>query len=268
MPLACETPTSIGRFVLAYLRTNLAAALEYRLAFAAQVVGMLISDFMWLGFWVVFFHRFDLSDTWTIRQQCTLWAVGAAGFGLSTAVFGNQGRLGDLIVRGRLDAYAALPKPVLLHALVARMEPTAWGDLLFSLTVLALFVQPDGVGWAAFAIAVVASAAVKLAVNVVWQSLAFWLGPVDGLATMAYTAVLHFSTHPPVLFRGAVLVLLYTLLPAGLISWLPVAFVLEPRLDWIVLEVLSASLALLIAVGVFRRGMRRYQSSGLMTAGS
>ena len=69
--------------------------------------------------------------------------------------------------------------------------------------------------------------AVFLAFNITWQSLAFWLGNAEGLASQMWQALLTFATYPPPLFRGLVKGLLFTALPAAFISHVPVQLLRE-----------------------------------------
>src|SRR5687767_3356866 len=120
------------RFVFHYVVANLLAALEYRAAFFSQVVGMIINDAMWVTFWWIYFTRFDvLSGGWRVQAVLALWAIVAVAFGLCAGIFGNCIALAEIISKGKLDYYLALPKNVLLHVLVSRMDTTAWGDLVF-----------------------------------------------------------------------------------------------------------------------------------------
>src|SRR4051812_42391513 len=95
-------------FVLTYMRINLLAALEYRLAFLVQAVGMLLNDAVFAIFWVMYFARFAEVGGWGVRELGLLWAVGATSIGLSAALFGNCTRVPTIIVQGQLDYYLGL----------------------------------------------------------------------------------------------------------------------------------------------------------------
>ncbi len=254
-----------ARFFGHYVQANFLIALEYRATFISQIAGMAINDSMWVTFWWIYFTRFPvLSGGWGIADVLGLWAVAAVGFGLCVACCGNALRLAAMISQGDLDYYLALPKNVLMHVLVSRMEVNGWGDVLFGTGVFILFLHPSPARIGLFLILAVCSAVIFLAFNILWQSLSFWLGNAEGLATQMWNALLTFTTYPSSLFQGLVRVLLFTVLPAGFLSYIPVQLLRQFDPAWFAAEVAVAGGVLVVAVWVFYRGLRRYESGNLL----
>src|SRR5215216_6553842 len=112
---------SYSRFLLAYIRLNLSAAMEYRVSFIAQTLGMMLNDAVFFIFWAIYFARFSNVAGWEMRDVALIWAVAATAIGLGVALLGNCTRLATLVVQGQLDYYLALPKAPLPHVLVSRM---------------------------------------------------------------------------------------------------------------------------------------------------
>ena len=46
-------------FLMALWKANLLAAMEYRVAFISQVVGMMLNNAIYFIFWIIFFDRFQ-----------------------------------------------------------------------------------------------------------------------------------------------------------------------------------------------------------------
>jgi ABC-2 type transport system permease protein len=255
---------AFGRFVWGYIGANVQGALEYRLSFFSQVFAMLINDIMWLTFWIAYFDRFELVAGWGRNEIVTLWAVVAVGFGLGTALCGNMARLAGIIVRGQLDLYLALPKPVLPHVLISRMDLSAPGDIIFGALVFWLLVQPSPAQWLLFAVCMITTAAIIVAFSVISQSLAFWLGNAEGLAQQLLNALLSFSTYPTVIFQGVVRLALFTIIPAGFVAYVPVQLLRD--FSWPLFGgLLLFSIGILFtAWWVFRAGLRRYESGNLV----
>jgi ABC-2 type transport system permease protein len=246
---------------------NLLAALEYRAAFFSQVVGMIINDAMWVTFWWIYFTRFDvLSGGWRVQDVLALWAIVAVAFGLCAGIFGNCIALAEIISKGKLDYYLALPKNVLLHVLVSRMDTTAWGDLVFGVGLFLVVLQPSPGQVALFLYLSLCAAVLLLGFNILWQSLAFWLGNAEGLGTQMWQALLSFATYPPALFSGMVKALLFTLLPAAFLSHIPVEMLRDPNLATLLVEAAVAFGVLLLSILVFYRGLRRYESGNMVVA--
>lgn len=248
----------------AYTRLNFNAQLEYRGAFIWQVAAMFINDGVWVIFWVLFFSRFPVLRGWTAQDVITLWALAAAGFGLSHAIYGNALHLAGLIVQGQLDVWMLYPRALLPHMLLGRMGVTAWGDLLFGLVVYVAFVRPDLPHLLLFLMLVCSVALLFLGFCVLAGSLSFFLGNGASLAEQWRIALITFSTYPSILFEGGVKLLLFTLMPAGFISALPIAALRNLSLADAALALAGSLAVTLVGVLAFAFGLRRYQSGNLM----
>ena len=252
------------RLTWRYLRHNLMSAMAYRGAFILQTFGMLLNDLMLLVFWTLLFQRFPLLNGWDLSGVMTIYAVSAAGFGLTVVVCGNVTRVAGIIASGDLDYYLALPADPLLHLLSSRMDMPGWGDILFGV-VLYVVVVPGG--WQTlplFVLLVVLIAVIFCGVGVLAGSLAFWLGQAQDLALQWFNATLSFSLYPVDFFPGLVRVFLYTLLPSAFIGSVPARLLLD--FGWQQLALMaafSAGLALL-ARWIFYLGLRRYESGNLV----
>jgi ABC-2 type transport system permease protein len=134
------------------------------------------------------------------------------------------------------------------------------GDFTYGLISFALAGQytPDAI--ARFALGTLLSMIVFLSFLILVQSLAFWLGNTPLLTMQVTNALLTFSLYPITLFDGTAKFLLFTILPAAFIGAVPAEFV--RAFTWTTLaQLLTAALVLLIlAVLVFQRGLRRYES--------
>jgi ABC-2 type transport system permease protein len=111
-----------------------------------------------------------------------------------------------------------------------------------------------------FLLATLLAATVFAAFLILIQSLTFWLGIMSNLSALALNAVLTFGIYPITLFDNYARLILFTLIPAALMGALPAEFV--RTFTWQTLaEMLAGAIAfLLIAVAVFRLGLKRYES--------
>lgn len=248
------------RFLLALWKAGLIGAMEYRAAFITQVVGMMLNNAVYFLFWVIFFNRFEQVRGWELRDMFLLFGVVAAGFGLAAFLFGNALSLAEVIRSGRLDYYLTLPRPVLLHALASRSITSGLGDALYGLISFLLAGDLTFGAMGRFLLGVVISLSIFLSFLVVVQSLAFWLGSAQLLSNQALNAVLTFSLYPITLFDGTAKFVLFTLVPAAFIGALPAEFVRAFTWDRLGLLAAGALVFLGLALSVFYRGLRRYES--------
>lgn len=247
-----------------YLRFNLRAQMAYRGAFLLQIGAMFLNDLAWVAFWVIFFERFPVLRGWQIQDVITLWAVAATGFGLAHALFGNARNLATLISEGALDGWMLYPRALLPHLLLGQMSATAWGDILFGIVVYLVAVRPDPARLLLFLVLVLFVATTILGFTILVNSLAFFFGRAATVADQLTAAMVTFSTYPSVLFDRSVRILLYTLIPAGFVSYLPVDALRSLSLRAATFTLAGALLFLALGSGLFYLGLRRYESGNLM----
>lgn len=249
---------------IAYVRLNWNAHMEYRGAFVSQLLAMLLNNLMWVAFWGLFFTRFPVLRGWSVQDVVTLWAIAAAGFGLAHAIYGNALQLAKLIAQGQLDVWMLYPRMLLPHLLLGHMNATSWGDLLFGYGVYLGFVHPDIVHFVWFIGLTTSVAALFVGFSVLTGSLSFYMGNASALSDQWRMAMLTFSTYPGTLFDGAIKLLLYSFIPAGFVTYLPVEALRS--LSWVhaIGSVMGSVTILRIGIGVFYHGLRRYESGNLI----
>lgn len=251
-------------YIPAYWKFNLAMALEYKASFLSQVLAMALNDGLWVIFWSLFFHKFPSVAGWGLADVMTVWALVATSFGLANVLGGNLQRIPAMVAAGQLDFYLSLPKPVLPHLLVSRMSTFAWGDVIFGVIVFAAVVARSWLHVVAFVLAVLLSAIVMTGFAVMASSLVFFFGQAEQASRMAGEAMLTFSLYPQGIYGKWVRAVLYSVIPAALISAVPATFVRE--LSWLHLGYLALAAAVFGTLGwtAFYAGLRRYESGNLM----
>jgi ABC-2 type transport system permease protein len=248
------------RFLFALWKANLIAAMEYRGAFLSQVVGMALNNAIYFCFWVLFFERFPAVRGWGVREMLVLFGVAAGGFGLAVYLFGNALRLAEVIAGGRLDYYLSLPRPALLHALASRSVASGLGDFLYGCLSFAL-AGPGSAGEVLrFGLGVVCAGAVFLGFVVLVQSLAFWMGHAGLVGAQAVNALISFALYPLDLFDGTAKLVLFTVLPAAFMGAVPAQFARSFTWEGLAQLTGAALVFLLLALAIFHRGLRRYES--------
>jgi ABC-2 type transport system permease protein len=119
---------------------------------------------------------------------------------------------------------------------------------------------------AAFFVLTLISVASIAAFVTMAHSLAFFATRADTLAGSAVNALITFVCYPPVLFGGWSKVLLFAVVPAGFVTWLPAQLVRTwswSEAGWLLL---GSSLLWAVAALVWRTGLSRYESGNLTQA--
>jgi viologen exporter family transport system permease protein len=248
------------RFARALTATNLRASFALRGAFWLQMVLMIVNDAAFFAMWWILFARYQEIGGWHLEDMMTVYGVVAPGYGLAVVFGAGARQLARAIVDGQLDSRLTQPKPVLLHAVASSSTASGWGDVLAGAGMLALSGRLDLEHAPFIALAIAVSAVTFIASAVIFQSLAFWMGDVEQLARQLWELTLNFSLYPQPLFAGGLSFVLYTLLPAGFVGFLPVEIVRSPSLHACVYALAGALLWWALALAVFAAGLRRYES--------
>jgi ABC-2 type transport system permease protein len=221
---------------------------------------MILNDIFWVGFWCIYFTRFPVVHGWHLNDIITVWALAATGFGIALGIFGNVFMIAGMVARGEVDFYLTLPRNVLLHMLVSRMGISAWGDMIFGSLVYIGFVHPNLIQFVMFLGLAVLAGLVIVSASVIVESLSSYTGGAEGLASQYTNALISFSTYPMGIFDGAAKVMLYTLIPAAFISYVPVLVLRRFDCRLLIIEIAAASFISILAWYLFHLGLRRYES--------
>lgn len=247
-------------FTRALVATNLKATLALRGAFVIQVVFMALNNVTFFVFWWALMGHVTTLRGWRLGDIQLLFGMVAASFGLTVTLAGGVRHLGRFIEEGVLDTLLTHPKSVLVQALGMRAQPSGCGDFLSGLLFIALSGQ---ISWRTVpyvALVTVASALIFVACGVVFFSLAFWLGRTETVAAQLWELLVTFSLYPEPLFGSTLRFILFTILPAGFVGYLPVRILHAPSLAHVAVLATVAIAYVSLAVLLFDRGLRRYAS--------
>lgn len=213
---------------------------------------------MFLALWWIFFSQFEEIGGWHFHDMAILMAIGMGSYGLMQICFGKARELALVITRGDLDALMTQPKSLLLHLIGSHSLTRGWGHLSTSLLLIILGGMVSILPLVLLGI--VCGCLVMASFTIIVQSLAFWLGPIDSLSRKYCDALLLFSFYPTKMFPGFLQVILFTVIPAGIVGNLPLEMV--HGFTWSKLLVLLTATCSLIGISfiVFYQGLKRYES--------
>lgn len=257
---------SWARLARAYFSCNLQAAMEYRANFLLQVFGMMLNNASFVVFWKVLIGKAGTVAGYGFADVMFFWALSSAGFGLAFIVFGNVRFIGKAIVTGELDLWLLQPRDALLSASMSRMVVSAWGDLFYGLILMALTQGADPLRWLLFLALTAANAIIFAASLSIFESLSFFLGNARGVADAGFELLLSTSLYPDRIFGHEVRWILYSLIPAGFMVFIPLkAFrALSPL--WAAASFGAAVGYGILAWLIFQLGLKRYESGNMMGA--
>ena len=233
--------------------------------FLTNITFMILNNASFIIQWIVLYSIKDNVGGYTLKQVLLLWGLAAGTFGISRFFFKNAFSLADTINNGKLDSYLVQPKNVLISAITSNVEASAIGDLIYGYIMLVVFGIniPNFIMFTFFS---VMGGFVLTAIAVILGSLSFWFNKTDVIADVGNSLVTNFATYPDGIFKGVAKVLLYTLIPVGLINYLPIKIITEFNLPLLLIVSTGMIFIILLAFLVFYKGLKRYSSSNLMIA--
>jgi len=231
-----------------------------REAFFVESALMLANNLIFFVMWRIFFLQFPDVAGWNFQDMLTLTAVGMGGYGLSQIWGGGTKNLSRMILNGDLDPLMTQPKNLLLHVVGSKVLSKGWGHLMAGFILIPLGGIASVYTLPLILLSMVSGGLVFTAVHVMVHSLAFWMGPMEGLAKKYCDALFLFALYPTNIYSGLLQLVMFTLIPAGVITYLPVELV--RHFSWALFLALAGSTIAFVAAAcwVFYAGLKRYAS--------
>lgn len=248
-----------------YFIFNLKACMEYRAAFIGQFFAVFINNGTFLIFWYLVYGKVDGDINGYVFDDVTLlWGVIAASFGLSEVLFGNSNRLSSIIYKGELDTYILQPKPILPNIVCSRMVMLGWGDILYGLFIMLFSFGLDPVRIPLFLLFSFTGALVFTAFRILIHSLTFFIGNNEVLSMTLENIIITLGVYPASIFRGAIMILLYTILPVTFMVYIPVEILNVFNLKSLLFVLFGDTLFILVSLFIFYSGLKRYESGNMI----
>ncbi|OLR26829.1 ABC transporter permease [Bacillus cereus] len=244
---------------------NLSSNLEYRFNFILQSSFMILNNFIYIIFWLIFFNSFQQINGWGMSDMYLLTSVVTTGYGLAMIFCGNAPNVANIISMGKLDTYLLLPKNVFFHILFSKMSTKAIGDLIFGISILGLSGINDLSSICIWIVSVFFVSIIFVFFHALFGTLAFWIGKANLIQEQSNSALLAFSLYPQTIFDKFGKLLMFTILPAGMVGMVPVELIKSFNLTSFFLLVGFSIFIALVCIFMFYRGLKKYESSNIFT---
>jgi len=258
-------------FALYAIKKNIVSSAELRTSFLMNVIGMTINNTAFIFLWIFFVQSVGVINGWTGADIVGLQGFTALSFGIVFSIAMGIRKLPDYVASGAFDRFMLSPKNLLLRVATAAFSPSAVGDVVFGLTCLIIYAVLLHAGLLQIFLGillVLCSAIVFLASAIIIYSTSFYFVDSHNVSTGLFEIFL-----TPALFHGGafqgVTRFVYTfLIPSLLVGTLPVEIVRDVLFPGVLLVALLTMIWLLLAIVIFNKAVRRYESSNFMTFGN
>lgn len=253
------------KLVFICFKYNIIRAIDNRVSFIAQVLGMILNNGIMIIQWIVLFSLKDNIGGYGFKDVLIMWALASSAYGVAHALFNNSFVLSKLIINGKLDAFLVQPKNTLVYLSASSSSVSAIGDILYGLLIM-IFIRASLVNFLLFIFLTLIGGIIMAAVAIIWHSLTFYLNNADDFADIMNSNMVNIATYPEGIFSKETRWLFYTLLPVGFTVYLPIQLLKVWNPILFIILILFTILICIIAYIIFYKGLKKYSSSNLMSA--
>ena len=253
--------------------TWIRVSMAYRASFVMLTLGQFLITLLDFVAIVIMFASVDALGGFGLAEIAFLYGASSLSLGLADLVLGNIERLGTKIRLGTLDAMMVRPVPLFAQVCADEFALRRLGRISQALGVLVVSLAVVEVDWsparvAMIVVMLVAGTGIFLALFTLGATFQFWT--TDGSeAANAFTYGGNTITQYPLTIYPAELVKALTfVIPVAMVNWYPALYVLgrgDPFGFPAALQFSSpvaATVLGLLAAAAWRRGVRRYRSTG------
>lgn len=266
--------TSVSRRVFSELRvarlvwfTNVRAAMENRVAFVMQIVGMMVNDLAFVVVWMLFFQAVGTVNGWGGWESIGLLGFGTVSFGLAFGFAGGTTRLPSYVEDSSLDSFLLSPRNVLWRMVTSKFDMAAFGDVLFGILLLSVFAIKMQLSPGAVALmigCILPAGLITLSMNLIAGCIAFYFQDAQGMAFSLFKTFMTPTLYPAGLFPGPAKLFFIFVIPSLVVGGLPVQAVAERSISLFLLVWVLAVFWVLMGIGVFYFSLRRYESGNAL----
>lgn len=233
--------------------------------FLTNIIFMILNNASFIIEWIILYSLRENVGGYSFKQVLLLWGIASGTYGFTHFFFKKSYDLSETINNGKLDSFLIQPKNVLISCISSDVEVSALGDLLYGY--IMLFVYGFTISrFLLFSLFIILGGIMLTSISVILSSLSFWFNKSDIIADTGNSLMTNFATYPEGIFKGLAKVLLFTIIPVGMVNYIPVRILTTFSLPLLTLVVGVTIVTSLFAFLIFYQGLKRYSSSNLMVA--
>ncbi len=253
------------KLIFLSMKYNLAREMTNKVTFLTNIIFMILNNACFLVEWIIFYSLKDNIGGYVLKDVILLWGLASGTYAICFIFFGGVVELPKLIMEGKIDSHLVQPKNILISILSSKTKVSAIGDLIYSY--ILLFIYGFNIkNLVLYTLFFIIGCIIITSIGTIFGSLAFYITKADTLSNTIMNMMLNFATYPDGIFKGAIRILFYTIIPIGFSIYLPL-YILR---DFNIISLIGIIIFTLFVVGItfviFNKGLKRYSSSNLMSA--
>jgi ABC-2 type transport system permease protein len=248
---------------------QLKAILEYQADFFIMIIAAVLTQLLGIVFlWVVYMRIPDING-WVFWEVVFMYAMIYMTEGFGSLFFEGTWRLGGLVNRGELDVYLLRPVSPVLQVITTGVGMNGIGNIVVGGIMVWQALTRMDLEWTAAKIAIAAllfvtAVAIRVSINLAANTTAFWIKNAGNAFPLMIHNISEFAKYPITIFSLGVQLLVGIAVPFAFISYFPANTLFEKTdASWYwLLSPVAAVYCAAAAYGLFRLGLRKYESVG------
>jgi ABC-2 type transport system permease protein len=257
------------KLLVLYLAQYAKVRLAYKADFFIAIFSSMTATVLGFGFMLVLFSKIPRLQDWSFYEVLFLYGFSLIPLGFFNVISWNLYEFGDLyIIQGRFDRVLLRPVDTLFQILFEKFRLESLQEVLTGTVVVAISARRLGLPWQMadyfwFALMVASGAVIYVSVFLLLTSVSFWFEDRVGIVPPVFN-MLTFGRYPLTIYNVFLQFLLSWIIPFAFASFYPTTHFLrrEAFTPFFRLVPLVAASFFLLALTVWRRGVRNYSSTG------
>ena len=245
--------------------------MQSKVDFLMGLFGFFFTQIAGILFLYLVFEQIPTLQGWTLEQLIFIYGFAQLPRGIDHLFTDNIWLVAwRLVINGECDRYLLRPMNIFFQIIAEKLQPDALGELLVGIILVVYaglkgVMVVDGVHIALFAVSVLAGALIYTSIKLFFASFSFWIKRSGPFLQFAYEMA-EFAKYPTEIYAKALRFVITWVIPFAFVAYLPAGYFLGAgsgnHMGVIGIECIIALVFWLIAYGVFRKGVSRYESAG------
>lgn len=259
------------KFALYAIKKNIQSNAELRTSFLMNIFGMAINNIAFVFLWIYFVKSVGVIGGWTVYDIVALNGFASLSYGLVVSIFYGMKRVPEYVISGSFDRFMLSPKNIILRIATSSFGPSAVGDILFGiicLTAYSLIINLASLQILYILAFSIFGSMIFFSMSLIINSLSFYFvdanSIIDGVFQFFFTPTLFHGGA----FQGLIRFFFTFIVPSLLIAAVPVETVKNLSFGSFVMIGGLSFAWLILGVFIFKRAIRKYESSNFMSFGN
>jgi ABC-2 type transport system permease protein len=259
----------IGHIYLRLISQHFKAIVEYQLNFVIMLLAGVFTHVPGLIFLWLIYARIPTIQGWSFGEVLFIYGMTFFTEGITSLIVEGFWMLGRMVHRGELDRYLVRPVPLPVQILGSAVGLHGIGPTVIGAALIGQALAHAPVLWtparvAAALVLLISAIVIRCAIVIVPNAIVFWAPGVNSRVAVSVAEFGDFAKYPISIYGLGLQALVTLVVPFAFISFFPATYLFDKPdgARWGLLVPVVAVYSLIVTLAVWRRGLRRYESTG------